>query len=162
MSLLDVIPHGLNGRCSLLTTFCGAQRLRRTAGGSAGTHSSLVTSARNGWVRGIGKFDKSYGCRSWPFVTAKRILAGPQGHGKPLWIGGGNEVAPHRFDFIGMTFWACRIRQSPYMHCGHAINPNEIGATARPLAKPSLQIPSWSHRLCRRLSCTCCVSMTCL
>ena len=85
------------------------------------------------------KGDESGGRFSWPFVAAEWILAGPQGHSEPLWIRAGHEAAPHRFDFIGMTFRACRISQSPHVHCGHATPPDEVryNGSASHEAEPS-------------------------
>jgi hypothetical protein len=57
-------------------------------------------------VREGGKVDGSGTRRSWPFIQAQRSLAGPQGHGTPLWIEGGYEAAPCRSDVICITFWA--------------------------------------------------------
>src|SRR6185436_1465219 len=44
----------------------------------------------------------------------------PQGHGNSLWFEVSTGVAPYRFDTVGMTFWAVRLRQALPFRLGHA------------------------------------------
>jgi hypothetical protein len=103
-------------------------------------------------VREGGKVDGSGTRRSWPFIQAQRSLAGPQGHGTPLWIVGRHEAAPCRSDVICITFRAL------HWYFSHTTTrKREYNGSTSFEAEPLVRHGLIGRR--RRLFCTCRVSM---
>jgi hypothetical protein len=103
-------------------------------------------------VREGGKVDGSGTRRSWPFIQTQRSLAGPQGHGTPLWIVGGHEAAPCRSDVICITF---RALHGYFSHT--TTRKREHNGSTSFEAEPVVRHGLIGRR--RRLFCTCRDSM---